>query len=683
MRGIFKIVARRLGRLAMGNPERLWVHYCIALLFILCMLIATHTLNRVVIDRGTIMSEGVKRVSAQQLIAQNILFQSKHLATEPTADFTVFNKAIVQFEENYRSLIAKDIRSPELFDHYFSEDTLLHVLIRTYIALATEFALVPEAMREKAMLRVAEHYNAGGLEKGLSAGYVIFTEQVKTETEDLIRIQYFVMGASVLILLAEAVLIFMPAQFTVTSTIQAMRTQTKELREYQAQLEDMNSKLAHMIHHDQLTGLPNRTSLTQYLSAAIADKQASEFNLLFIGLDAFKSVNDTMGHDYGDALLVEVSDALQNCVDQESMVARVGGDEFIMVTDEPSSMLVKRVFASLVEPFEVKGRRVPINASIGHLKITNVHAQPLDIVADAEIALQFAKNEGGARAQAFTDDLRSDLDLMQRLQLDLSDAIKNGEIEPWFQPQVRLADGRLHGAEVLARWRHPTRGLLTPNVFLPAAERARLMVDLDHALWETAMQLAQGWQTESLWRPSISLNASPDTIADPHLIERFLLNLQRSGLETDQVIVEVLETTLIDGHDDMAAINIDSLAECGIALELDDFGTGYASLSKLTQLPLTGIKLDRSLVAPLPDQTADSVVRAILALATELGLHVVAEGVEESEQADHLTHCGCGIGQGYGFGRPMPPQEFTAWLATHANSALRVGPDDAALATRA
>jgi EAL domain-containing protein (putative c-di-GMP-specific phosphodiesterase class I) len=152
------------------------------------------------------------------------------------------------------------------------------------------------------------------------------------------------------------------------------------------------------------------------------------------------------------------------------------------------------------------------------------------------------------------------------------------------------------------------------------------------------------------------------------LIERFLLALRLSGLEADQVVIEVLETTLINGNDDMAAINIDSLAECGIALELDDFGTGYASLAKLIQLPLAGLKVERSLIAPLPDRAADSVVRAILALASELGLHVVAEGVELATQAAHLNDRGCGVGQGYGFGfgRPMPVKEFAIWLALNA-----------------
>ncbi|MFT6943566.1 MAG: EAL domain-containing protein (putative c-di-GMP-specific phosphodiesterase class I) [Yoonia sp.] len=209
------------------------------------------------------------------------------------------------------------------------------------------------------------------------------------------------------------------------------------------------------------------------------------------------------------------------------------------------------------------------------------------------------------------------------------------------------------------------------------------MIELYHAIWAAAMRQAREWEESGVWRPVILLNAAPDTIADPNLIERFLFALRRSGLELHQAVIEALETTLINGKVDMAAININSLAECGIALELDDFGTGYASLSKLTQLPLSGIKFDRSLIAPQPDQAADSVVRAILALAGELGLHVVAEGIEELEQAEHLNDRGCNVGQGYGFGRPMPPQEFTKWLAINAESVLHAGPETAPVAYRA
>lgn len=666
---------RALTRLSLRRPERLWVHYCFALVVIFCLIIAAHLLNRTMVAGGLAAAEEIKNSNSQMLIAQEIISESDALVDAVSPDFAHFNKAVVRLETAQFALLSSGVRSFDLDEHFFGKDRPLFQSVRRFVALAKQFAAGPPESRAETNLNLKELYGTGGLHDGLIEAVTLVTEHVEAQAAYFTILQRSMLAASAVVLLAETVFIFLPAQRMVQTTIRQMKQKTSELRGSQAKLKQMNAQLELVINHDQLTGLPNRTLLTTYLAESVSEHRANDWNLLLVGLDDFKSVNDMMGHDYGDALLVAVSRALQNCVDCDNLVARVGGDEFVLISSEPTKFLTGRIMASLEEPIEIKGRRIPINASIGYLQIGEGFRQPLDIVADAEIALQFAKNAGGNRAQAFTEHLRADLGLMHKLQLDLNDAIRNGEIEPWFQPQVRLSDGRLHGAEVLARWRHPTRGLLTPDVFLPAAERAGLMVDLDHAIWKSAMKQASEWQEAQIWRPSISLNAAPDTIADPYLVERFLLSLQRSGLNADQVIVEVLETTLINGKDDMAAINIDSLADCGIALELDDFGTGYASLSKLTQLPLTGIKLDRSLISPLPDQAADSVVRAILALATELGLHVVAEGVEENAQAMHLCDRGCGFGQGYGFGKPMPAGEFTSWLTANAKNPLQAGPE--------
>lgn len=683
MQSIQNLARLALARLTERNPERLWIHYSIAISVILCLIVTAHGLNRFTIERGLSAAESIENSNQQVLLANEILHASEALADEPASSFAAFDKTIRRFETIHASLISSQIRSVALQNHYFGNDEATYRNIRQYIALAKQFSGSPQGERNDTVLQLQKLYSIGGLYDELLLAAALSADQAKEEAKDFVTLQQVVLAASILALLAETILIFLPAQLAVLATIRQMQRQTAALRNSRSQLKRMNGNLEHMVNHDQLTGLPNRGSLTRYLSLAFFQRRADELSLLFIGLDDFKSLNDLIGRDYGDALLISVSRALQSCVDSDNLVARVGGDEFVLISDEPTANMVPRVMSSLAEPFEIMGRRIPINASIGYLTVGNDENQPLDIVADAEVALHVAKSAGGGRAQAFTDDLRIDLELRHQLQLDLTDAIRNGEIEPWFQPQVRLSDGRLHGAEVLARWRHPTRGLLTPNLFLPAAERAGLMVELDHAVWRKAMELAYGWQDAHIWHPSISLNAAPDTIADPHLVERFLLMLQRSGLNTDQVIVEVLETTLIDGKDDMAAINIDSLAECGIALELDDFGTGYASLSKLTQLPLSGIKLDRSLVAPLPDPAADSVVRAILALASELGLHVIAEGVEEVAQAEHLKKSGCGVAQGYGYGRPMPPAEFAAWLSANANNALQAAAEIKGSAARA
>ena len=680
MRAVQKHAEPATAQLSLRRSERLWFHYCGALLIILCLLVATYILNRVVVDRGLLAVEGIQKSNEQVVLAQDITATADLLVNAASPDFASFEKAINQLELMYSDVVAAQIRSDRLKALFFGEGHSLHQKMSEFIELAKRFATGRPDQRGAVNERLKGLHGTDGLHNDLSQAASLVAAQVKAEAAYFTMIQRGMLAASALVLLAEAIFIFLPAQRSFQSSIHSMRIKTSALRASQAQLTEMNRKLEHMVRHDQLTGLPNRRALTEYLDQATACQRIEDWSLLLVGLDGFKSVNDMVGHDYGDALLVAVSHALQSCVDEEHLVARVGGDEFALITSEPTAYLIKRIMAAFQDPFAIKGRRIPVNTSIGHLEIGNEVRQPLDILADAEVALQYAKNIGGNRAQAFTQILREDLGTMQQLQLDLTDAIRNGEIEPWFQPQVRLSDGRLHGAEVLARWRHPTRGLLMPDVFLPAAEQAGMMVDLDHAVWRSAMHQAKAWETANVWRPVISLNAAPDTIADPYFLERFLLSLQRSGLDADQVIVEVLETTLISGKDDVAAINIDSLADCGIALELDDFGTGYASLSRLTQLPLAGIKLDRSLVAPLPDQAADSVVRAILALATELGLHVIAEGIEENVQAAHLNKRGCSIGQGYGFGKPMPAQEFTLWLTNNATTKLQAGPDIARLA---
>ncbi len=674
MHSIKRRAARALGYLVRRKPEQLWVHYCVALCLILCLVIATHFLNRVAVERGQTAAHWIKTSNEQLLFAQEIVAQATTLKTQTTQDFSALEKSVAQMEQVHSRLIASQVLSPELQTLYFAGASSLHGKIRSFLDLAKTLPIGTPDQRITTTQGMAAIYYEEGLHSGLVQAATLFAQQVESDAAHFRTMQSLALAASAIMLLAEALFIFWPAQRAVHSTIHKMQRQTSLLRASQTKLQKTNAQLEETVRHDQLTGLPNRIALTRYLSDIHRSHYPDAWALLLVGLDDFKSVNDTIGHDFGDALLVAVSNALQTCVDYDSFVARVGGDEFILISTEPAPFLVRRVMDALDEPFAINGRRIAINASIGHLEFNNEAGQSLNIVADAEIALQCAKNAGGNRAQAYTEDLREDLRVMQQLQMELRDAIHNGEIEPWFQPQIRLGDGSLHGAEVLARWRHPTRGLLTPDAFLPAAERAGLMVDLDHSIWKSAMTHAWQWQDTNLWRASISLNAAPDTIADPNLIERFLLTLQRSGLEASQVIVEVLENTLINGKDDMAAINIDSLAECGIALELDDFGTGYASLSKLTQLPIAGIKLDRSLIAPLPDHAADSVIRAILALAAELGLHVVAEGVEQQEQAFHLSERGCGFGQGYGFGKPMPPAEFSAWLVTNAKNAIYASP---------
>ncbi len=656
------------------RPERLWIHSCAALLIILALLGTTQYINRTIIERQLIAETGIKASQSQITYAHEVLLIAERMTSGRVSSAAPIEKAIKQFERSYATTVFGGLWSGQQRTHYFDSAEPLHALIAEFIEISSRFSSATPAQYGGLMRQLDDLYTHRGLGNRLDSAAALMEQEAHADAIRLSKWQRRVLIVSALALLAEAIFIFVPTHLAVQSTIKKLHRQTKSLRDSQSELRQMNRKLKHTAHQDPLTGLPNRAHLTAYLGRMNKEEKSTGLSVLFVGLDNFKAVNNSAGHDFGDELLIIVGRALQSCVDDDNIVARVGGDEFVLVTHEPAHVMIDRVRALFADPFEVKGRRIPIHASIGYLKLATNTEDPINTIADASIAIQTAKNSGENKTLQFEKSLRDDVERMRALQAELADAIKQGEIEPWFQPQVRLSDGHLHGAEVLARWRHPTRGLLTPDGFIPAAERAGLVIDMDHSIWRAAMAHAVLWRKENLWHPCISLNAAPETISDPHLIERLLLELQRSGLGVDQIIVEVLETTLINGADDMAAINIDSLSECGISLELDDFGTGYASLAKLTQLPLDGIKLDRSLVAPLPDTKADSIVRAILALASELGLQVIAEGVEEDIQATHLNERGCAVAQGYGYAKPMPAEEFRVWLKSHANAPLHIAP---------
>ena len=650
---------RKVGR---NNPERLWLHYTFALTLIMALFLSTHFVNKMIIDHGA-TAEIARSVANAQIIATDaILARAGEFASTGDIPSAGLEAAIADFLRINRSLQDQSLWSPELERHFLEGVPGLNKQVERFVSLANKLSTLPPESRAPVMGEIRRLHAMSGLTEMQQETLRLLEAGAAMRARSLADLQEAILIISALVLLAEALFIFLPAQLTVQSSIAKLRNQAAAMRRSKKKLAEMNRQLEYLLSHDPLTGLPNRGSVVKYLRDTLNTHPDAGIGIVFVGLDNFKTLNDTAGHDFGDGVLCAVAKAFEGCIDSEDIVARNGGDEFVLVTFESPQTLANRLMTSLTEPFSVMGRKISVSASIGYLTADSPDADALSLIANAGIAMQTAKDAGRNRAQEFTPCLRDRIETLQTLQLELPDAIAKGQIEPWFQPQIRLSNGKIHGAEVLARWRHPTRGLLSPDKFLPAAVKAGLMIELDHAIWRSAMASVMQWQMAGIRLPHISLNAAPETISDPNLMERFLLLLHLSGLGADQIIVEVLETTIINGTDDMAAINIDSLAECGISLELDDFGTGYASLSRLTQLPLAGIKLDRSLVTSLPDTAADSVIRAILALAAELGLQVVAEGIEEDDQAISLCAHGCAVGQGYGFARPMSADRFLSWL---------------------
>ena len=660
-----RYIARRVGALSvLRNPRQLWVHYAVAFTLVLVLLMTIHFTSQAASERSRALAVTVEDSNNALYRAQVVLEQANLLANGVVSDDRALLDAITMMDAAHAALA-----------NHPTTSATISAKIEAFLSLARRMPDADGTGRLSLLTRLRNIFNFGGLRNDLLTQSADLAAEMSRIMTDSALMERRILAASLLVLLAEAALIFYPAQKLVFRAIARLERQAAILRRSRNRLAEMNKQLEYVVSHDPLTGLPNRKQLVQKLGAALADGSADGKSALIVCFDEFKAINDLLGPDYGDALLVALSRKLCSCVDTDDLVAHNGPEDFVLITTEKAEEVVRRIMKNIAEPFVIKGRRISMTASIGHVAITGRTRSAFQIIGDAALALQFARSGGGRRAIPFDESLRADLQRLQRLQSELPDAIRNGEIEAWFQPQVRLCDGRLHGAEALVRWRHPVHGILNPHQFLPAVERAGLQVELDFAVWTAALRQARSWQDSGLWRPLLSLNAAPDTLAHPHLIERFLLALQRSGLHTDQVVIEVLENTLFTGKDDLAAINIDHLAECGIAVELDDFGTGYASLANLTRLPLRGIKLDRSLVSLLPDQGADSILRALLAMSDELGLHVIAEGVEDAAQARHLAERGCGLCQGYGYGRPMPAETFRSWLKAHANAPLLLEPD--------
>ena len=656
-----------LNGLALRNPEQLWIQCSFVICMMFALVTSAYLMNQRASDRSLASAKVVMAANQTLDAAQRVLSGAEGWNPQSDPDAARLRTTIRQL----------GIRANQLANHVYArggaqiidpgEFAQLRQDLTALSALGLRIPMIPEDRMTANTDRMRAILTGSGIEADLLAVADAYAADIAAITQ-LRRTSALVMLVVTLAtLIASAVFVYLPAQRAVTRTLDTMRRRTADLRASQTRLTQLNSQLGYLVKHDPLTKLPNRSSLTLELDQCVQSGRCKGMRLYLVSLNDFKSVNDTMGQDVGDAVLIAVAAALQSCLNYDDYIARVGGDEFVLLSTEDAGDMVQRLQDALRSPFEIGPRKITVKASIGHTDIDTQQAAPMSSFGNAEIALKAARAEGRT-VQAYSPNLRLAIEAENQRQRELHDALANGEIEPWFQPQIRLCDGTLYGAEVLARWRHPEHGILTPIDFLASAEAAGLIVDLDHCVWQSAIGLAVGWQRDQLWQPRLSFNAAPATICDPQLVERFLLALNKSGLSPEQVVVEVLETTLITGNEDLAAINIDTLAECGIALELDDFGTGYASLSKLTQLPLAGLKMDRSLVAPLPDQRADSIVRAILALAAELGLHVIAEGIEDQAQACHLRQRGCGYGQGYGFAKPMPPEAFAKWLSTHGRT---------------
>jgi diguanylate cyclase (GGDEF)-like protein len=427
-----------------------------------------------------------------------------------------------------------------------------------------------------------------------------------------------------------------------------------------AQVTQLKEQLRHQAYHDALTGLPNRLNLLEAVESELKSSAGSTA-VLYLDLDRFKTVNDTWGHSAGDELLAEFAGRLSAAVRAQDLAARIGGDEFaVLVRDADAEVAVsvaRRMLEDLDGTYTLGCGDVACHVSVGIAVGAAGITTGEDLIRNADIAMYSVKRSDRPYT-LYEADLHEKLRAQRQLGLDLEAALERREIVVHYQPVVRLSDGEIEGFEVLARWPHPTRGLLSAAEFLPAAEETGLTVELGRLVLQQALEAARRWPE----RLSIWLNLAPAELANERLVDMLAEALKGHGVDPSRIVIELTESGVIQGSDG-ALVTMRRLRELGVGLTIDDFGTGYSSLSRLAEFPIESLKIPKPFVDRLMGEDADEAfVDAILRLGDSLGLAAVAEGIEHPAQADRLRQLGCRFGQGYLFGRPTPAEEVERLL---------------------
>ncbi len=423
----------------------------------------------------------------------------------------------------------------------------------------------------------------------------------------------------------------------------------------------------HLSYHDQLTGLPNRRYLFEHLDQLIAadTDQSLAPALVLLNLDRFNPVNDLRGHQAGDFILQQVARRITTCCAADQCALRFGGDEFAILLQEPkgggsAAKLVQRIVAALETGFEFPGGSTRISCSMG-VAVWKPGDTSAVLVKNASQAMHQSKAEGRARTSFFNEGLGEQLRIQAQYENDLAIAIDAGEIQPYFQPIICLADGKLLGFEVLARWISPKHGLVPPDRFIPLAEETGLMGVLTWQLLRRSCRILAGWDPDL----SIAFNISPHQFSDPDFARKIGRILDEAGIDGSRLEIEITENAVIKDIQNAKQV-FTLLHRLGVRISLDDFGTGYSSLATLNQLPFDKLKIDRSFVSGVTKKPQSAkIVQGILSLAASLDLVVTAEGIENTGELGFLVSLDCDQGQGYLFSKPLPQGEAETLLNTN------------------
>ncbi|MEH6492032.1 putative bifunctional diguanylate cyclase/phosphodiesterase [Halopseudomonas sp.] len=449
-----------------------------------------------------------------------------------------------------------------------------------------------------------------------------------------------------------------------------------QLTHYVAVFADMSlikrsqEEIDYLAHHDPLTKLPNRLLITERLTTAVsrARRQQQRLGLVFVDLDRFKGVNDSLGHSLGDQLLLTAAQRMEHLCEEGDTLARLGGDEFVILVERRAAMeelsrLAERIQHALSEPFQLEGQLVHMTASLGLSLFPDDGQDGADLLKNADSAVTLAKQRGRNNYAFYTQALTEQARRRMSLESDLHLALQRGQLRVFYQLQKDLRSGQWAGLEALVRWQHPEQGVIPPNEFLPVARHAGLMGDIDEFVLHQACRQMRLWLDAGYPLRSMAVNMSGYWMERGDVVSSVRAALTQCGLNASHLELEVTEDEVMQ-HGDQSELLLDRLAELGVRLAIDDFGTGYSSLLRLKRMPVNKLKIDRGFISDLPGSGSDSAMaRAIIALGKSLQLTITAEGIETAAQEALLREFGCDTGQGYLYNAPLPAAEVERLLA--------------------
>ncbi|MGD2118221.1 MAG: EAL domain-containing protein [Chromatiales bacterium] len=464
-------------------------------------------------------------------------------------------------------------------------------------------------------------------------------------------------------------------------TISSVRNDADEITHFVAVYSDITTikesemQLSHMAHHDVLTGLPNRLLFNDRLNHAVKRAERSKLKLavIFMDLDQFKHVNDSLGHNVGDQLLIETARLLESMLRTEDTVARIGGDEFTFLIEDVEDTdslihVVEKILKGFDRDFDINGRLLRVTPSLGISLYPDDGIDAETLLRNADSAMYRAKSEGRNTYKFYTEELTAHAFEIMSLETNLRSAVNNHQFMLYYQPQFDLQTQQMIGMEVLVRWNHPELGMVTPDRFIPIAEESGLIFPLGNWILRNACQQALDWLDAGLFIGKMAINISGKQVGRGELVQQLRKIFAEIGLDASYVELEVTESAIM-GESARAISELEALRELGVSLAIDDFGTGYSSLTYLKKLPIQKLKIDRSFIKDIPDDANDvAITKAVIALGKSLQLQLIAEGVETEVQQKFLIDQGCTLGQGYLLGRPLTADAMRQYLVGQQKS---------------